>query len=212
MRNGCQVHSVLLPAVLSLLLMTPLDADPPTGVTVQSGRLMLAYSGHRKTIVAGINAISQPVLSPDKRHVVYVQAVPGAAISTGADDAAPNQLWLLDTGTQQKSLLVVSKTNDDMKQILAGLNSPVFSADGRQVFFLSSAWAVSEAVHAVDLKTHQVRFVCDGSSMDILRQGRYRGDLIVEKHKYRPNEGGAYDAFWLVTPLGREIKLWSMDE
>ena len=74
------------------------------------------------------------------------------------------------------------------------------------MYFRSSAWAVSDAVHGVAVRTKRVWFVCDGNSVDVVRRGRHRGDLIVEKHKYRPNEGGAYDAAWLVTPQGKEIK------
>ena len=151
---------------------------------------------------------SEAALSPDKRFAAFVQAASGAKISTGQDDAAPNQVWLMDTKTHKAARLVVSRQSGDMKQVLGGLHSPVFSADGREVYFLSSAWATSDAVHAVDIKTHTVRYVTDGSTLRVLATGRYRGDLVVNKHKYRPNEGGAYDADWLVTPAGREIKLW----
>ena len=154
---------------------------------------------------------SEPALSPDKHSVAYIQAAPGAKISTGLGDADPNQVWLLDTRTHSKTRLVVGKSSDDMKQVLGGLSHPVFSADGREVYFLSSAWATSDAVHAVDIKTHQVRYITDGNSLSVLQKGRYRGNLIVNKHKYRPNEGGAYDADWLVSPSGREIKMLVTD-
>lgn len=119
---------------------------------------------------------------------------------------------MLDTATLHPTRLVVSRPSDGMKQVLGDPSSPVFSADGRQIYFLSSAWVTSDAVHAVDVQTHRVRFVTDGSTIRVLRTGHYRGDLIVNKHKYRLNEGGAYDADFLASPSGREIKIWSSND
>lgn len=200
------------PALLPAAAHERPDLRPPTGVSASGGWLVLRYPGHRTAIVAGVQGASEPALSPDKHFVAYVQAASGAKISTGQDDVDPNQVWLLDTVTLKTTRLVVSRPSDDMKQVLGGLSHPVFSANGQQVFFLSSAWATSDAVHAVDLRTRTVRFVCDGSTLSVLRTGRYRGDLVVNKHKYRPNAGGAYDFDWLVSPSGREIKLWSRSE
>jgi len=175
------------------------------------GVLLAAFLGLLPATSLAAQPIRLPagaVLSPDKHFAVFVQAAPGAKISTGLGDAAPNQVWLLDTRTLQTTRLVVSRPSDDMKQVLGGLNSPTFSANGREVYFLSSAWATSDAVHAVDVRTHTVRFVCDGNTLCVIRQGRYQGDLVVNKHKYHPNGGGSYEANWLVSPSGRELKLW----
>lgn len=205
-----------LAAALGLLLMPPLAAgpaqSPPVSVSVQGGRLFLTYSHHPPTPIVGVQNASQPCLSPDGRWAVYVRAVRGAKINTGAGDADPNQLWLLDTATGKTTRLVAGNADSDVRQILAGLNNPVFSADGRQVFFLSSAWATSDAVHAVALGTRRVRFVCDGNSVEVVRRGRHRGRLIVGKHKYHPDGRGAYDAFWLVSPQGQEIARWGNEE
>ncbi len=200
---------------LGLLLTPPLTARSlptvPTGVSAQSGRLRLTYPHHAPVTVTGTGTASEPCLSPDRRRVAYVRAASGANIDTGAGPAAPNQIWLLDTASGKTMRLAASQDSPDVPLILAGLNSPAFSADGREVFFLSAAWAVSDAVHAVSLATRRVRFVCDGNSFTVLRQGRHRGMLLVEKHKYHSGEGGAYDALWLVTPSGREIKRWSKE-
>ena len=147
-----------------------------------------------------------PVVSPDKTQSAFLKTAKGKTISTGSGDAEANQLWVMDTKTHHAKLLVASKDNPDAKLVLAGLNNPVFSADGHRIYFLSAAWAVSDAVHAVDIRTGRGHFVCDGNSVDIIRSGRDRGNLIVFKHKYHPNGGGAYDAYWLVRPDGTEIR------
>ena len=209
-------------AVAALFLTPPLAAAPrsflpaaaplPAGVSAQHGRLRLTYPRHAPVTVAGIQGASEPCLSPDRRHAAFIKAVPGVTIDTGSGSSGPNQLWVLDTATQKAVCLVKSRSDDDMTRVLAGLSRPEFSADGREVYFQSSAWAVSDAVHAVSLATRRVRFVCDGNSFSVLRRGRYRGMLLVEKHKYHSGEGGAYDALWLVAPSGREIKRWGKEE
>lgn len=189
-----KAYSAILGVLAAVYWLTPLAAAPASGLPRGASELPACRI--------------QIALSPDKHFAVYVQAAPGAKISTGLGDADPNQLWLLDTKTRLKTRLVVSKNNDDMKQVLGGLQSPVFSVDGREVYFLSSAWATSDAVHAVTIKTRKIRFVTDGSSLRVITQGSYRGDLVVNKHKYRPNGSGSYDADWLVSPSGREIQVW----
>ena len=202
--------------VLGLLLTSTLAAVPqpakPSGVSMRSGRLLLIYPHNISVVAANVTNASEPCLSPDGKHVAFIKAVPGASIDTGAGPADPNQVWLLDTAALRTTRLVTSQDSPDVPLILAGLSHPAFSADGREVFFQSSAWAVSDSIHAVSLATHRVRFVCDGNSFSVLRRGRYRGMLLVEKHKYHSGEGGAYDAVWLVAPSGRELKRWDHKE
>jgi hypothetical protein len=214
LKMRCTAGCVLI--LLGMLLTPPLAAGPlpttPTGVSVRSGRLLLNYPHHAPVAVAGVSNASEPCLSPDKRHVAFIKAVPGAKIDTGSGSNEPNQLWVLDTTTRKASCLVKSHSADDMTRILAGLSHLEFSPDGREVFFQSSAWAVSDAVHAVSLATQHIRFVCDGNSFTFIRRGHFRGMLLVEKHKYHSDERGAYDAAWVVTPSGRELKRWDNKE
>lgn len=133
---------------------------------------------------------SMAVLSPDDKQVVFVR-----------DDA----LWLMDVTGNNAHAIVVSAENDDVKQHLTDLNNPRFSLDGKAVYFLSAAWVTSDAVHVVDLATHKQHFVTDGNSLALVPQGKYKGYLIVSKHKYHKS-GGSYEDFWLVSPKGKAIK------
>lgn len=130
------------------------------------------------------------VLSPDDKQVVFVR-----------DDA----LWLIDVTGNNAHAIVVSAENDDVKQHLTELNNPRFSLDSKAVYFLSAAWVTSNAVHVVDLTTHEQYFVTDGNSLELVPTGNYKGYLIVSKHKYHQG-GGSYEDFWLVSPKGKAIK------
>lgn len=139
---------------------------------------------------------SMAVLSPDDKQVVFVR-----------DDA----LWLMDVSGNNAHAIVVSAENDDVKQHLTDLNNPRFSLDGKAVYFLSAAWAISNAVHVVDLTTHKQHFVTDGNSLELVPTGKYKGYLIVSKHKYHQG-GGSYEDFWLVSPKGKAIKSLGEEE
>ena len=78
--------------------------------------------------------------------------------------------------------------------LIGGIAGAQFSPDGRRLYFVSSAWATSGAVHVIDLATRKERFFTDGSSLVIVPNGDYRGCLLIQKHKYFIG-GGAYD--WL---------------
>ena len=70
--------------------------------------------------------------------------------------------------------------------------------------FCSAAYAVSGAIHAYDVTTHQVRFVMAGNAPQVVPAGEYKGDLLVEQHRYFLG-GGSYDWYWLFEPNGKEI-------
>lgn len=139
---------------------------------------------------------SMAVLSPDGKQVVFMR-----------DEA----LWLMDVTGNNAHAIVVSADNDDVKQNLTDLNNPRFSLDGKAVYFLSAAWVTSNAVHVVDLATHKQHFVTDGNSLELVPSGKYKGYLIVAKHKYHQG-GGSYEDFWLVSPKGKAIKSLGEEE
>jgi hypothetical protein len=90
------------------------------------------------------------------------------------------------------------------KDALAQLGSPQFSADGDRVYFWGAQAAVSGAVGVVDLASGQMKIICGGHNVEVVSRGEFRGDLIVQKHKYFVG-GGSYDWYWLLTPDGEEI-------
>jgi Tol biopolymer transport system component len=139
---------------------------------------------------------SMAVLSPDDKQVVFVR-----------DDA----LWLMDVTSNNAHAIVVSAENENVKQHLTELNNPRFSLDGKAVYFLSAAWVTSNAVHVVDLATHKQHFVTDANSLELVPRGKYKGYLIVSKHKYHKG-GGSYEDFWLVSPKGKAIKSLGEEE
>gem|GEM_PF-798673 len=172
-------------------------------VHAEAGNLVLVDdAGNARSLTSG-GTDAAPVLSPDGRHVAFIRRGTAAPVDAGPGAAESNQLWLVDAGGAAPRLLVDAHAEADPRRVLAGLGSPVFSPDGGTVYFLSTAWATSEAVHAVDLADGRERFVVPGNSVDVMPAGEYAGDLVVNQHRYWL-AGGSYDWFWLFAPDGSD--------
>lgn len=145
----------------------------------------------------------QPALSPDGQWLAFRHTIIPPAV--GEYGTATSELWLMRTDGSGKRRLTTVSPSDDPESDLSWVNHPVFSPDGGTLYFMARAWVTSNAIHALELASGKQRFLCDGNSLDVIAAGRLAGHLIVEKHKYWPN-GPSYDAKWLVSPQGREIR------
>lgn len=102
--------------------------------------------------------------------------------------------------------LLSSRTSNDPKQNLGGMDHPAFSPDGGFIYVLTDAWATSAAVHEVNIATGAERFVIDANSLSVVRTGPYRGMLLVSRHKYtQAPDSHAYDPVDLVRPDGSVV-------
>ncbi len=146
---------------------------------------------------------SQPALSPDGSHIVFVrkQARSNPLIA----EEQPSDLWMMDANGDHARVLVVTHPDAEMEKSLTEFNSPLFSLDGTTVYFSCAAWATSNAIHRVSWSQGKPVYVTDGNSLALVPSGKYAGYLLVLKHKYR-RSGGADDAYWLVTPQGKDIR------
>lgn len=148
---------------------------------------------------------SEPVLSPDGHTVAFIRATGPAADSYSAP---PSELWTGDCTTGQTRKVFVGKAADTPERNLASVYSPAFSLDGGFVYVMSQAWVTSDAIHQIRLSDGREKFVTDGNSLSVIRNGPYRGYLLTQKHMYRKGgEGGSYDPTWVVRPDGKRIKM-----
>jgi dipeptidyl aminopeptidase/acylaminoacyl peptidase len=148
---------------------------------------------------------SAPVLSPDKKTVAFVRATPGQIVSCGSGDVEATELWALPVdGSQPAKMLLRGAAHEKMERVLCEFNSPAFSPDGKTIYFLSAAWATSNALHAIDLRGGEARYICAANSLEMVGSGEYRGNLIISQHRYFLG-GGSYDWHYLFTPKGKEI-------
>lgn len=153
---------------------------------------------------------SEKVYSPDKQFFAYVRGS-DETVPAGNGEVSADVIWM--GTTEKKTAYPLFRRGATMKSgqpigdiYLGGISGLQFSDDNKEIYFLNAAFAVSYAVLAIDIKTRKIRYVIDGSTLELIRTGKWKGKLVVSRHKYKPNGGGAYEARCLVTPEGKEIK------
>ncbi len=185
-------------------MFTPGVASAQKVSADEKGDVYYADSAGHRTRLTGEGKDSDPCLDPAGRRIAYVHRAPGKMVSSGAGEAQPTELRVMDADGKNQEVLVRSAEGKKPEDILADFASPTWSPDGRTIYFSSAAWATSGAIHACDLKKKTVRFVLAGNNPLVVPAGEYKGDLLVQQHRYFLG-GGSFDWFWLFTPDGKEV-------
>lgn len=172
---------------------------------VENGAIVFTTpDGAKRRLTSGPHD-SEPALAPDGKSIAFLRTLPGKTIAAGSGEVPARELWLVSVdGTAKPRRLVEPRDDAKVERLLAGLQNPQFSPDGREIFFESAAWATSGAIHAVEVRTGRERFVVAGQSFAVVPRGEYAGCLIAMQHRYFLS-GGSFDWYWLLRPDGREV-------
>lgn len=148
---------------------------------------------------------TETAVSPDGKLRAGVDHPAGD--DADANDDAASVLWVEPThGGSRRVLLSHGAEGQDPKRSLKSFQNPTWSLDGGYVYVNADAWATSSAVHQVNVKTGTERFVVDGGVQGVIRNGPYRGMLLVGRHKYHPApQLGSYDPVDVVRPDGKTM-------
>ena len=76
------------------------------------------------------------------------------------------------------------------------------SLDGGFRYEEVTRWATSDDIIQVRVSNGRRREVIDGNSLAVIRDGPWRGYLLVQRHVYHP-QGGSYDPVDVVRPDGK---------
>lgn len=189
-----------------------------------NGNIFFSPGGDEKIQLTKYGKDSAPVLSPDGKKVAFLRkskkeaylsvGAPEDYLQSGPDAILADQLWIIDVDGSNEMMLVEDK-NPDVTQgydkwkgqdVIAHIDSDSikFSPDSKRVYFITSAWVTSGAVHGVNVDGTNEKFITGGSTLDVIYKGQYKGNLITNIHKYFLT-GGSYDWWWVVTPDGEEV-------
>ena len=177
------MKNVLVGLILSGLMCAPI--------------LAYAQNNNKSTVV-------EEVTAPGGKTLYYILALPGK-------DSMDNPNMEIGISLDQNktfNVLLSSHPSDDPENNLTGFKKLTLSPDSKTLYFQADAWAVSDAVHALNLTTKKVSYVTDGEIACVILGGEYQGHLVVEQHRYFV-QGGSYDNLWLYDPKGKEIGLVS---
>ncbi len=195
--------SVLLSLATQALAAPSVVPQVPTVDIVNGSVVCEGPTGAASVAVAPSGHDSQAVLSPDGHTVAFVRTIGEAP---DAYTAPPSELWIGDCRTGDAHRLLASKPSDKPMRNLASVNSPTFSLDGGFVYVLAQAWVTSDAIHQVNIKTGSEKYITDSNDLRVIRNGPYRGYLLVQPHMYHRNGNGSYDPHYVYRPDGK----WKM--
>lgn len=153
--------------------------------------------------------------SRDGKFLVFVRRVRNRAVQLGYDGDYERELWIANTSTGEQRRLLASTTGVGAEQNLTRFERPQFSLDGRSVFFETRAWETSNAVHVIDVKTLQERFIVPGECALVIPGGAHRGQLMLaaRRHKEFPDEGfHAYEWWGVVDLRGKDVLTFPEEE
>lgn len=177
---------------------------------------------HLKTNELTIKQLTQDakttdqVLSPNGRWLVYIKKsnfiVRSNCFYPISKGEHCDEIWIVDLKKINKQLLVANHFScGDVTKVILDPHHLEFSPDSKTLYFETSAWVVSGAIHAVDINGKNLRFVTAGGDFHVVQNGPYKGNLIVNQHRYHDG-GGSYNWDWLFTPTGKQIKLYQKED
>jgi len=158
--------------------------------------------------------------SPDNQWIAFVKSskkiIPKSCAFSLTTTNYADEIWMINVHTMQKKLLVAENPDcDNPEKTIIDPNDLQFSPDSKTLYFATSAWATSGAIHAIDSDGKNLRFITAGNEYHVITHGKYSGDLIVNQHRYRfkgDTPLGSYDWDWLFTPAGKQIKLYRKED
>lgn len=115
------------------------------------------------------------------------------------------QIWLYDVKSKKQHVLVHTNFSckDPEKQILDPQELK-FSLDGKKLYFLTTGWVTSAALHVVNVDGKDEHYLLPANDYSIIPKGQYKGYIIAWQHRYFV-AGGSYNWYWLYSPLGKKI-------
>jgi hypothetical protein len=188
----------------SVALVLALVAAAPASAKTYS-----TPDGHQISLPDSEVVLGKPAISPDGRQGAYVRAV---GRPQEFDDPQPSEVVITDLSTGKSRVLVSSVAGSNLD------STPVirltFALDGRHLFAERTFPGTYHTIHDIDVTTgNERRLPPTGADIAVLRDGPWRGDLLMQVHTCYSSHPGCDFPVHVVTPAGELVyvvphRLW----
>lgn len=143
-----------------------------------------------------------PVVSPDGRTAAFIRRL---GQSSDADEA-PTEVVLVDVSTgKRKTVLRPGQVSAPSGFRFDTAERVTFSPNGRRLYVEADCPCDSGEVYEVDVRTGRARFLSWGVEISVLRDGPWRGDLLMGVHTCYADHPGCDYPVHVVQPDGQSI-------
>lgn len=157
-----------------LLFLTQVEGkESDVDVYEEKGNIFLQL-GEKNTQLTSTGSDSDPVLSPDRRWVVFSRELEDTfeECKREIDWECPyDQLRIIDLEDKTERVLIESREKEkDVKKVIDYFRNKSFSPDSQTIYFVTSAYAVSHAIRAVDIDGKNDRYVTHGDTFQVVKE------------------------------------------
>ena len=201
-------HCILFTAAVFLLPGAAWAQSAVAQVYSDAGNIFIARGGAANKLTSSEMDVD-PVLSPNGDYVVYTRQGRGRtlhgydATQVCATEPRPDELRQINVDGSGDRLLLAGRKGDPEHQ-LCGFRNKQSSSDGRRLYFLTPGWRTSGALHVLDTRNGEERFLLPANDLLVLNfcPNKYKDHLVVRSRRYFLL-GGGYDWYWLYDPTGK---------
>lgn len=210
MFKGLGVGCFLLVLFFSPLVLANTGSADLTGEVYEENGNIFIKVGGKVTQLTDTEMDSEPILSPDGRWVVFSRELEDTfkECEREIDWECPyDQLRIIDLESKTERMILESREKEkDVKKVIYYFKSKTFSPDSQTIYFVTSAYAVSDAIRAVDIDGKNDRYVTDGNTVQVVR-----GSLSPDIKKYlaetlQENDWRIYPKKMGPTLIGKALK------
>lgn len=197
-----------LSGLLFLIFNTPILAN--STVFEKAGNIYYQHADKPTIQLTHTGQNYTPVLSPNEKFVAFVRVgrTPMPERCThfaNTHTANGEQVWIVDIAHQKEKLLVDTHyACDTPTDRIVDPQDLAFSPDSKTLYFITTGWTTSGALHAVQIDGTHLRYITPANVLQVVMEGDYKGHLLINQHRYFV-QGGSFDWFWLFTPTGKEV-------
>lgn len=196
--------------IVTLWLVVPRLCCADAVQVVDGHVTLIKPSGQTVALTRG-GIDSEPVLSPDGTAVAFLRTLIPAP---GEYEDGAYELRTVDVRLGKESLLYRPRdaSSLDATWLSSALGPLDFSPDGRLVYFQRREAQTSFSVLAVDRTNRHVRVVAKGgASYEVLKAGRYAGQLLQSRRELDKSGVGFIYVWCLLSEGGRVVRRWPLE-
>ena len=197
--------AALLAGVLSLgsgfAESTP-TARQPT-VKINGHDLVIVASDGHTRVITRADAVGVPALSPDSRMIGYIKRLGPGEESIDPDLTA---VVLVEVGTLATRTFMRPGTNLPHINGVEYESNVTFSEDGRWLYVEAYGFGDTDFIYKVRTTTGEIQYFRDGVDISVIRDGPWRGFILLGRHAGRKAGGSDYPVS-VLRPDGTKVMI-----